>query len=276
MSIRTVTVEAGNQITVRYGGPKGDVGPTGLTGPSGIPIGSVNWRGEWSAAVIYAAGDGCTLNDCAYISLQNGNLNHQPPNISYWVIVSGPGTLTLAQIATPSAPASGYTKLFAKSDGKIYRLAYGGVETALRPVSVFASYNTNASQSVVHNTLTIVDFEDMVADTHSAVIVGASWKFVAPVSGYYIVTANIEFNNIALDSTEYIAVYLYKNDVSQSLRVLRAQVGGCASSYWGCAHNDIIYLAAGDYIDIRVKQISGASANLSGATANYVRIFALV
>lgn len=65
---------------------------------AGTPLGSVNWRGTWGSGTTYAAGDGCTLTGHAYVSIVGSNLNHSPPNITYWVEVyynagiAGPGS----------------------------------------------------------------------------------------------------------------------------------------------------------------------------------------
>ncbi len=75
-------------------GADGAPGAQGAQGDPGMPLGDVNWRGEWSGATTYAAGDGCTLSDNAYVSLQAGNLNHQPPNATYWAKVGAEGSTT--------------------------------------------------------------------------------------------------------------------------------------------------------------------------------------
>lgn len=47
-----------------------------------------------------------------------------------WRLGTG-GEMQLPQISTPSAPASGWTAVYAKSDGKVYRRPNGGSETEL-------------------------------------------------------------------------------------------------------------------------------------------------
>ena len=75
--------------------------------PAGTPLGSVSWKGAWSGATTYAAGDGCTYGGKAYVSIVGGNLNHVPPNTTYWVEVYystatgdvvGPGSAVSANI----------------------------------------------------------------------------------------------------------------------------------------------------------------------------------
>jgi len=74
--------------------------------PVGTPLGSVSWKGAWSGATTYAAGDGCTYGGKAYVSIVGSNLNQVPPNISYWVEVYyssagdvvGPGSATASDV----------------------------------------------------------------------------------------------------------------------------------------------------------------------------------
>lgn len=56
---------------------------------------------------------------------------------------------------------------------------------ALGQPKIFASYNSNSSQTINATTATVVDFEDRVIDTHSAVVTGSTWRFVAPRSDIY-------------------------------------------------------------------------------------------
>ena len=57
----------------------------GQIGNTGTPLGAVVWQGAWAANHTYAAGDGCTLSGLAYISIQSANLNHSPPNTTWWI-----------------------------------------------------------------------------------------------------------------------------------------------------------------------------------------------
>lgn len=76
-------------------GAKGDKGDTGAPGADGAdgapgtPLGSVVWKGTYDAGTTYAAGDGCVSSDVAYVSIQNNNLNHAPPDASWWAPLGG-------------------------------------------------------------------------------------------------------------------------------------------------------------------------------------------
>ena len=60
-------------------------------------------------------------------------------------------------------------------------------------------YSTNAGQSISHNTLTIVDFEDQdFGDDDGHVTIGAAWKYTVPSVGRYWVSAVIQFANLTV------------------------------------------------------------------------------
>ena len=59
-----------------------------LEGLGGTPI---IWKGTWSDATTYAANEGADYNGSSYVSLQNANLNQQPPNATWWQLVANKG-----------------------------------------------------------------------------------------------------------------------------------------------------------------------------------------
>lgn len=65
-------------------------------------------------------------------------------DLSAYILADGSralsASLIMAQIATPAAPAEGYTKIYVKADGKLYRRAYGGSETEVGVVPDLTPY----------------------------------------------------------------------------------------------------------------------------------------
>lgn len=127
-----------------------------------------------------------------------------------------------------------------------------------------ARYTTTAGQSVSNATLTIIDFGTKDFDSHSAVTTGASWKYTAPVSGKYRVSANITTTSTGnFSAAEYIECRLYKNG--------SLHAGKIHSDYNGSSSNKSVQIAtlvslnAGDYIDIREYQTSGGAIPLESA-----------
>ena len=120
---------------------------------------------------------------------------------------------------------------------------------------VVAIYEVNAStsnSSFADNAAEIVDYNNKIIDNSNAVTTGASWKFTAPVSGNYSVSANILWNTTTNLSLTFLEVY--KNGVFNR-RI--AQTNHTTNHING---TQIFNLNAGDYIDIRAVQDDSTSA----------------
>lgn len=80
----------GPQGPMGEAGPPGPAGATGTAGPPGTP--GLNWRGTWSAGVVYRVGDAVTYNGASYVAIPAGTVT-EPPNAgsaSVAVTISGP------------------------------------------------------------------------------------------------------------------------------------------------------------------------------------------
>lgn len=129
--------------------------------------------------------------------------------------------------------------------------------------TVAARYSSTAGQSIANATAVIVDYGTKDYDTHGAVTTGATWKFTAPIAGKYHVSALIQFvAGAGWDATEGAQIILYKNNTATSyLGEIYAQT--THSSIMEPGGSDTINLVAGDFIDVRAVQNSGASRSLT-------------
>jgi len=59
---------------------------------------------------------------------------------------------------------------------------------------IIAIYQTNAGQLITVGTTEVVDYEDIVQDTHGTVTVGATWNFKAPRTDSYLVAGIVSYN----------------------------------------------------------------------------------
>lgn len=137
--------------------------------------------------------------------------------------------------------------------------------------SVVARYTSNAGQSISNGSTAIVDFEDVDYDSHQSVTTGGSWKFTAPVSGVYQVTAAILYGTASFTQANGAFLNLYKNGsiYSESGQV-RAGFTGSQSMH---PHfTETIRLLAGEYIDVRTSHSESAARSLTSATPGYNRI----
>ncbi len=135
-------------------------------------------------------------------------------------------------------------------------------------VPVIARCSTNAGQSFTTAVTTIVNFEDVTFDPWSAVTVGASWAFTAPADGFYQVSALVEFaTTVNWVVGERAQLQVYKNGALYAL--LDAQENNGATTHNVILQgDDVIQLTAGDTLDVRVTQASGAALALVATTEN--------
>lgn len=131
-------------------------------------------------------------------------------------------------------------------------------------------YKTATAGSYSNSSTTILDFPTQDYDSHGSVTTGASWKFTAPVSGFYAVKVSALTD--ANTDTAVVALDLYKNG-SQVATIARAQKAGTTSTPYQLFGSTDVSLAAGDYIDIRLVNSSGNTRTLAtNANNNWVAI----
>ena len=139
---------------------------------------------------------------------------------------------------------------------------------------VNASYTTTAGQSISDATTTIVNFGTKDFDSHNAVTTGASWKFTAPISGVYEVSAGLLLpSGGGWVVSEEADLELFKNGsfYSRLAGVYMQTTHSTLVSLYGSPR--LVRLLAGEYVDVRVYQNSGASLSIhTGAGFTYVNI----
>lgn len=121
---------------------------------------------------------------------------------------------------------------------------------------VAARYTLNSVQNIPNNADTIVNYSIKTYDTHGAVTTGASWKYTAPVSGYYKVKASISW--VTVSGAASYRLKIFKNGV------MHTQFAAEGDTYIFPV-SDTVQLNAGDYIDIRTFQLSGAALDTDSA-----------
>lgn len=122
-----------------------------------------------------------------------------------------------------------------------------------------------ADLAIATATVTIVRFDDVIYDPGSDVTEGAAWKYTAPSTGYYLVTAAVLFESSAawgVNEYAYLAVYVDGALVKYLDRNYMEAAGTYNVFLCGSA---IIPVNATQYIDVRVYQNSGSSINIDGA-----------
>jgi hypothetical protein len=109
----------------------------------------------------------------------------------------------------------------------------------------------------------LLDYDTKVIDTHGAVTTGASWKFTAPVSGYYRVSAVLYL--IAVADQKALTVYVYKNG-SVSTAIQRLYASGASDLI--ASGSAVVQLNAGDYVQIYAANSDTSNRNIDTGTAS--------
>jgi hypothetical protein len=176
---------------------------------------------------------------------------------------------TGARLASSTAAMSSHPQIASSA----LRVASSGGTAA---AAIHARYTTAAGQSISSSTgVTIVDFDTLVDDTNAAVTTGAAWHFTAPIAGRYLVVACVDFvttTTWALTERAILDVFVNGSVYSQLRRMSNLDSSG-TTAIVGLMGSDTVVLAAGDTLDIRVSQNSGAALALSASgLANRVSI----
>lgn len=133
--------------------------------------------------------------------------------------------------------------------------------------SVSARYTTAAGQSIAYNTVSIVDFGTKDFDSNSAVTTGASWKFTAPSSGKYSISAKVFYTTAFTAAGSTLSIGFHKNNSGTvtSVFITSPFLSGGNNAI---SLNDSIQLLAGETVDVRLYQNDTAStARLLDTTA---------
>jgi hypothetical protein len=156
----------------------------------------------------------------------------------------------------------------------------GQTEVRETPLSgVYASYRTAASQSIANNPIppVIVDFGTVDEDPLGMITTGASWRCTAQFAGRYVANAAILYNSsTGWADTEAGYIALYKNGSLYRYLQRRDSYGSASGVFMMLSGMTTVALVAGDYIDVRAFQNTGAALTLlNDATFNYIDIWML-
>lgn len=140
---------------------------------------------------------------------------------------------------------------------------------------VIAIYSSDSGQTLTRNQENIVNFEDRVVDTDSAVTTGASWRFTVPADkgGVYVVELMLSKDSGG-DINGNLKAAIYKNGsrIEELLYGITPTEFGTGKVVQALRH---VNLAAGDYISISVYPTHDTYNTTLGnsGTYNRVRIF---
>jgi len=122
---------------------------------------------------------------------------------------------------------------------------------------VIARAELSGTQTVTSTGITLVEFAEVIRDTTSSYDGTTNYRFTAPETGDYLVSAQALFGSLI---TELYYMYLYKNGAAAVKRGSYFTAVGTASI------DTTISLEKSDYIDIRVKSTTDTSYTLTDST----------
>ncbi len=134
---------------------------------------------------------------------------------------------------------------------------------------------TQAAQSIANATTTIVNYDIVGTDTHSAITSGATWKFTAPHTAHYAIAASLALVPSATWATgESCLLTVFRSGVIFTYLDFRDMYGGAVAMAMRVGGMTTVPMTAGQYLDIRVNQTSGgALAMISSVLQNHVAIW---
>jgi len=117
----------------------------------------------------------------------------------------------------------------------------------------------SSSQSVPDHNWTVVDFDAVDYDVTGDFNIGTN-RFICPTSGYYLISGTVTFT-VMLDG-DYIFAGVYR----EGILILQSTVYGSQTVILSVSFTDIVYLNAGDYIEVRVYHGGSSDRAIHGNT----------
>lgn len=155
------------------------------------------------------------------------------------------------------------------STGTTSTQAFNVDSVSLEEVEPLARYSSTSNQDLFDLTANLIDFDSPIdSQSNSNVTTGAAWKFTAPSVGYYFVQTAVTIEYANNDSGS-VYISIYKNG-AENRRILRDS-GNHLTDFVQYMGSAILYLAKGDYIDVRVYLDIGNDRNTQ-ANQSYVEI----
>ena len=94
-------------------------------------------------------------------------------------------------------------------------------------------------------------------------------RFICPTSGYYLISGMITFT--AMQDGETISVAAFREGVREAGSIVHA----AHTNILSVGFTDIIYLNAGDYVELQAYHTGGASRTIYGSTAGTYTYFTI-
>jgi hypothetical protein len=122
---------------------------------------------------------------------------------------------------------------------------------------VAARARLTAALSIPNATYTVINYDSVDLDTHSAITTGAAWKYTAPVGGYYVVHASLIIDrSVQWNPAESAILDVFKNGSRFYSADRRDKVVAGVNEYQYLTGMVSLTLVAGDFVNITGFQTS--------------------
>lgn len=133
--------------------------------------------------------------------------------------------------------------------------------------TVAAVYGSSAGISFSTGVTATINYATKFIDTHNAVTTGGSWRFTAPISGLYLVHAQVAFIPNGVGARE---MYINLNGLTVSIDT---QVSSTISANINVGRPVLVSMLAGQYIEAQAFQNSGGALSIvTDANRNKINI----
>jgi len=122
-----------------------------------------------------------------------------------------------------------------------------------------ARVSVSSGHSVPSSTWTVVDFDVLDYDVTSDFNIVTD-RFICPTSGYYLISGKVKF--VSMLDGEAIFIAVFREGVSE----IESSVYGSQTVSLSTNFADIVYLNAGDYVELRVYHTGSFSRSIYGNT----------
>jgi hypothetical protein len=150
------------------------------------------------------------------------------------------------------------------------------LENGITNVNPYELWTTAGGQSITNDsTYYIVDYGELVKSSNNLVTAGNNWSFTAKESGLYAVIARIQYGNLAWAANNLTLFSTFVNGVQTSV-LARHYFEAAVTTYFALGGSALLWLEAGDYLDVRAyhNRTAGAAAinTTNSRVGNYINI----
>ena len=179
-----------------------------------------------------------------------------------------PAAATQYAIKITTGNHDGHTFSIDNASVSLNKVVFSSTTTAVKSI-----VNYTAPTQNIGNLATIVNYSTLVFDTNAEVTTGATWKFTAKKTGYYKVYSTLLLDSAAgWEVNEQFGLGIY---VSGTLKqTMGSFLPVAATAYVTAQISGVVYLTAGQYIDVRANQSANGTtlALLAAEAYNYITI----